>query len=277
MQVTIGHDAEVFVAQRTGKNRALQIVPSCGLVGGTKKAPLTIPNSRFGTTYQEDNVTVEFGTAPIPAKSRNVSQTFYESYNELGAFLKGKGLAMVPAPFHTFDEEVLKARPETMIFGCDPDFLAYSRGEMRTPPDPVQLGPNRCAAGHIHIGYDVKESGIPPRIMVMLLELTAYIPYLRYDKQGIRRKFYGIAGLHRPKPYGVEWRTPSNFWLNEFSFVDAVAATADMIVNRPLTVRRIFKSVNWEVIQNAIATETVSEEAHNYYRMAGGELQRGRE
>lgn len=45
------------------------------------------------------------------------------------------------------------------------------------------------------------------------MDLHLGVPSLVLDKDTERRKLYGKAGAFRPKPYGVEYRTLSNFWI----------------------------------------------------------------
>ena len=40
------------------------------------------------------------------------------------------------------------------------------------------------------------------------------VPSVLIDSDKARRRLYGKAGSMRHKPYGVEYRTLSNFWLN---------------------------------------------------------------
>ena len=39
------------------------------------------------------------------------------------------------------------------------------------------------------------------------------VPSVLMDEGEMRKQLYGKAGCFRPKPYGVEYRTLSNFWI----------------------------------------------------------------
>ena len=45
------------------------------------------------------------------------------------------------------------------------------------------------------------------------MDLFLGCPSIILDKDNKRRELYGKAGAYRNKPYGVEYRTLSNFWL----------------------------------------------------------------
>lgn len=45
------------------------------------------------------------------------------------------------------------------------------------------------------------------------LDLFLGVPSILLDKDTERRKMYGKAGAFRSKPYGVEYRVLSNFWI----------------------------------------------------------------
>lgn len=69
--------------------------------------------------------------------------------------------------------------------------------------------------GHIHIGYLNKgeESNITDiENIVKVMDLLLGVQSVLLDMDKERRILYGKAGCFRFKPYGLEYRTLSNFW-----------------------------------------------------------------
>ena len=203
-QMTFGADIE-FILQSV---QTAKLVPVCGLVGGTKEEPIQFPGERDGFKYQEDGITLELN---VPV-AQDVTE-FYRNIRwmvPLGQQLvKPKGLVLTSycqANLLNMDpiptEETM---PGAFIIGCDPDRSAYT-GE-RPPFSAEIFGPLRFAGGHIHIGYDT--SLLPREMMVRALDV--YFENVRYDNS-MRQEFYGMPGIYREKPYGVEYRTPQGGW-----------------------------------------------------------------
>jgi len=128
------------------------------------------------------------------------------------------------------------------------------------------VGMQRFAAGHIHVGYDT--STVPPDIMAKFLDLSLGLSTLHLDKQGARRQFYGVPGLFRAKPYGVEYRTLSNFWLRstldtggEGTFLSYLARgcvdLAERAQNDTVSLRELYRVCPWADVKTAIETENV--------------------
>lgn len=108
---------------------------------------------------------------------------------------------------------------------CDPDFNAYNRTINNRPfSDDFTL---RSSGAHIHCGFDniqipFKEgylhnyniSDDDQRVnIVKTLDLFISIPLVIIEPESKRKELYGKAGAFRPKAYGLEYRTPSNFYL----------------------------------------------------------------
>jgi hypothetical protein len=131
-------------------------------------------------------------------------------------------------PSAKIDRKVIEnADPEARIFGCAPDFNAYTRSVNTTEMD-ASRHPFRYAGGHMHLGissqyqkegmteYDLVHSAENHLKIIKFLDLMVSIPTLVLDNSPgskRRRDKYGKAGCFRPTSYGVEYRTPSCWWL----------------------------------------------------------------
>jgi hypothetical protein len=210
-EVTVGADPEFFLRGTDG------FVPAVGKIGGSKSQPVDIPGDLFSGRMQEDNVMVEFNVTPsmsmaqfdssIESAIKAISKYVRTNFD---CKLSKKNVAI-------FSEKIIQNYPEAMTFGCDPDFDAYT-GYPNPTPDPRELisgGEHlRFAGGHVHIGWrDGPPENVPPNIIAQFADLLIGLPLVSVDKQGPRRKVYGTAGRYRPKPYGIEYRTPSNAWI----------------------------------------------------------------
>lgn len=206
----LGCDPEIFL-----KDAAGGLVASCGLIGGSKEQPLPLPIGD-GYAVQEDNVAIEFN---IPPADTNAS--FINNINAAMAFLRQEvakqGLAFGAESAALFPKHQL-IHPAALVFGCDPDFNAWTR---KANPKPKAADPTlRSAGGHIHIG-DIGDLSSDDMVMVIkLMDLHAGVPSVLMDNGQMRKELYGKRGAFRVKPYGVEYRTLSNFWVFEDRLVD---------------------------------------------------------
>jgi hypothetical protein len=207
-QYLIGADPEVFVEDLQGA-----FVNGHGLIGGTKDNPLPV---RLGAV-QEDGMALEFNIDP--ARNRDEFVRNVTTVREQLASMIGPDLRLTPKPVQTFTREWFKAQPRaSRIMGCDPDFDAWAGRMNKSPRNNV---PMRTAAGHIHIGYTSGQDTydfnafVKASQVVRHLDSTVGLWTVLVDPGSApRREMYGKAGAFRVKPYGCEWRVPSNFWLD---------------------------------------------------------------
>lgn len=196
----LGADPEVFLCTLKGK-----YISVINRVGGTKENPLQIKNLAPGFTVQEDNVALEFGIPPAENKKQFVSNIRAVIEASLPLVKTSVPLKFSHLSCVVFPKRELK-HPAANIFGCEPDFNAWTKEEN---PRPIPLSPFiRSAGGHVHM-----ETVENPISIVKAMDLLIAVPAVLIDN-GIKRKhLYGKAGAFRYKPYGVEYRTPSNFWI----------------------------------------------------------------
>jgi hypothetical protein len=285
VNVTFGADPEFFVAKIAKTDKVLpvpeghpdyyaylarnlragkppwkaghDVVPICGLLGGTKDKPIPIPGLGEGFMMQEDGVAAEFNIPPT-----NDPHTFVVSIDKALSHickqLRRKSVDSVRVNCIELKEDWITSNAAIKQIGCDPDFCAYDAN----PNIPRELaegvvGLTRGAGGHIHIGYPTELC--PQPVLVQLLDAVVGLSMLPHDKQGKRRVWWGKAGIFRVKPYGIEYRTLSNFWIWSPHFGRHILWHIKALLNS-LEVNNVawqafWNGVNWTQIQDAINTE----------------------
>lgn len=201
-----GCDPEVFVVDSDGKPVSPDFIP------GTKDEPFKV---KYGAV-QRDGMAAEFNIDPAETFhdfNRNINAVM----NQLKSMIpKGHSLAIIPSTVFPLSEWE-KAPDFAKELGCSPDFDAWTGG-CNPPPTPPQET-LRCAGGHIHIGWtdnaqmDDAQHILNCRDLVKQLDWFVGSWSIKQDPDPVRRNLYGKAGACRYKPYGVEYRVLSNFWI----------------------------------------------------------------
>lgn len=199
-----------------------------------------------------------------------------KSYNNLiGGGTGKRALAVSQVSSYEFSPGVFDKFPELKTIGCDPDFSAYGQ---RTPPTAEALGNWRHAAGHIHIGLNPWPSDLPKDAFVKFLDLFLACPMQMYDRQGPRRQHYGLAGLFRPKDYGIEYRTLSNKWIfsgmvpggafgtisKNLNIIHNLFSNYDIYQNDLI---KLYNHIEWEEVKKAIDKED-ARQCRGFYDIA---------
>ena len=77
------------------------------------------------------------------------------------------------------------------------------------------------------------ETQLDKEAVVRGVDMHITLPSLLLDPNGAkRRKFYGGAGSYRPKSYGVECRSPSNFWVFQKAYRRWVFRQTEHVVSQ---------------------------------------------
>lgn len=198
MKFKIGCDPELFIKNKYGSYKS-----AVGLIGGSKECPLVIDKGGFAIL--EDNVAVEFNTKPA-SSYEEFRSGIHKVLDHLRAKLPGFEFSKESAV--SFPKEELNT-PEAQEFGCEPDYDAWMEQVNDKPKaDDKCL---RSAGGHIHVGSSIAKSN--PLAVIRAMDLFLGVPSVVRDNGTLRRNLYGKAGCFRPKSYGVEYRTLSNFWI----------------------------------------------------------------
>ena len=214
----LGADPELFCVNKNG-----DYISAVGKFGGTKEKPK--PMKTKGFFVQEDNVAVEFNIPPA-ASDEDFVRNISIALKELEHRAKAKNLFLSITASASFTPTQLRSRA-SCYFGCDPDYNAWTMGRNPRPNhDDFYL---RSCGGHEHFGWLDKPRN--PWLFVRWLDLYQACPMILVDKDSKRRKLYGKAGAFREKPYGVEYRTLSNYWLSSPDLMRWLYAQATKAVN----------------------------------------------
>lgn len=248
---TVGCDPEVFI--REGD----QIISAIGWVGGTKSHPIPVIRGAL----QEDNVLAEFNIDPA-----STSEEFIFNIEAVMGALQdkiGPNKSIEIKAHHVFGDEI-RSQEAAMVFGCDPDLDAWT-GQWNVIVN--KDGLLRTAGGHVHIGYPQSER----EVSLLLAQLCDYhlgLPSVILDTDTERRKLYGSAGACRIKPYGVEYRTLSNFWLRSKALQEWVFNTASSLIYQLDDLERLTALLSPEQLKLIINTGD-SQAARSYCDLLG--------
>lgn len=215
MKFTLGADPEIFLV-----NQENQLISAVGKIGGTKTKPKPLPIGD-GFAVQEDNVALEYNIPPadtIKAFNGNILRAM--SY--LSDYVSTMGLKFVNSSSEQFPMDQLMTS-EAITFGCDPDFNAWMDGFRN--PRPVADDPQlRSCGGHVHIGakFNTKKDVIEfTKYCDLFLGVASVI--MDGTEQSLRRRqLYGQPGSFRYKPFGMEYRSLSNFWVFDSKYINWV-------------------------------------------------------
>lgn len=208
--ITIGADPELFLI-RDG-----QLISGIDKIGGTKAEPRKLFNDLYAV--QEDNVSWEYNIPPSTTpEAFTAHNMFMLGYLASEAAKHKCGLAIVPSG--EFSDAELD-HPMAHVFGCDADFDAW---HLTTNPKPFSENKRlRSAGGHIHVGIEADKLRKVELIRALDVILGVVLNWMEPANE--RAQLYGKPGAMRMKPYGVEWRTPSNFWLTNPILMQGVGA-----------------------------------------------------
>ena len=266
VDITIGADPELFLID-IGSGLPIS---SIGLVGGTKSHP-RILNEKSGLRVLEDNVTLEFNLNP-----HNNVDSFLNAIKKSTKYISDKIAYPLSARISTHD--ALEFNPayleniQARTSGCDPDFDAYKRGQMRMPRPLSLLGNWRCAGGHIHLGYNVAEASTPPWAIAQFLDVFATLFWDEHfsTETMVRRNYYGAPGIYRPKPYGIEYRTPNAKWIDfilnnrSVEFISDCQYTIASIMEDEYLARELYFAIDWEKVKAMLNSPVANPEVGKF-------------
>lgn len=206
--ITFGCDPELFIVDSKG-----EFVCPDGIIPGTKDEPYPVPKG----AVQQDGMAAEFNINPVD-NYHDFEDSIKTVMKEMEKFLPdGYRYACVPSAVFS-EAEWERASEKTKQLGCSPDFNAWT-GSPNPPPADEENPRLRCAGGHLHYGWTNDADMSNAQHILACRDLVKQLDWflggwsIRLDKDDLRRRLYGKAGAMRFKPYGVEYRTLSNFWL----------------------------------------------------------------
>ena len=213
---TIGVDAEVFLKDKNTD----EVISAEGYIKGTKYRPRRFDKTNKWFSTQLDNVLAEFTIAPAKTVDEFIGG-ISKALTHIKTILPTNVEPLICASAN-LNEKYLQT-PQARMFGCDPDFNAYT-GFINEKPFCEDYTLRSCGS-HIHLGYKGIEVKFKNDIfsyqvdkqrsnLVKALDLFISVPLVIMEPDSDRKLLYGKAGAFRPKPYGLEYRTPSNWYLS---------------------------------------------------------------
>lgn len=210
--ITIGADIEVFLQDINTK----EIVSAEGIIKGTKEEPHQFKDGGFATSL--DNVMAEFNIAPAKS-SKEFNMNILEALDYIKSVIPAN-LTTLPLPSARIDGKWLQT-PNALLFGCEPDYNAWEGGVVNQKPNCMTIPSLRSCGGHVHIGYK-DPNNLHTMELIRAMDIFIGLPSIIQEPDNERKQLYGKAGAFRFKPYGGEYRTVSNYYLQSNNLTEWV-------------------------------------------------------
>lgn len=222
--LTIGGDPEVFLVNKDTK----AAVSAIGLIKGSKSKPLMLPEVGDGFAIQTDCCSVEFNLPPV--KFVNGPESFYNNVQKMFKYISEntpEELEISLATALEFSTKDLR-HPQARLAGCSVDYNAWS---LNSNEKPNFAATNiRCNGAHLHFGYENVNDMVSIEL-IKALDLTIGVTSVLLDPDTERRKLYGRAGCFRITNFGIEYRTPSPYYLESLELVEHIYKCIDRAVD----------------------------------------------
>jgi hypothetical protein len=241
-----GSDPEIFLLDKEGS-----VVPSKVLLGESK-----FEVSNVGEVVQ-DGFQVELHPYDSFCRQIAASNIAY-LITEFDKHVREKGYMLSFAHGYTLKKKEFERLPvEERVFGCNPTVNAYDEFLKKPSGETVRL---RTGGGHIHLAlpHGVRGNAKYAEKLVRVLDILVGNTCVLFDQTEAstkRRKYYGRAGEFRMKPYGIEYRVPSNFWLRSYflwSMVSGLSREAVMMTLTGSVATELIDCVDEKDIRKAI-------------------------
>lgn len=234
--IVLGADPEFFLKPKDKKN----IIGSEKVIDIKKGVPV---DSLYSTSFKSaiicDGVQAELTITPAACRA-HVGNQIQECFKKLNKHLKKTDIVPCFKPtINVTKKEMFSLSQASKIFGCSP-----SKNAWNNPPkvNIADINPEeyrfRSAGGHIHIGQ-INNVSMRTFLHDNVEDIIQLLDYLlgntcvlldRDKNQAKRRKTYGRAGEYRIQPWGIEYRTLSNFWLRSYQLMSFVMGLAREVV-----------------------------------------------
>jgi hypothetical protein len=222
--MNLGCDPELFVTTEVGKLRKRKSVVGSELI----VPPNGITVNTFGNAgaphIVRDGVQVELHP-PANWCRANISNYLQSIFRELDMRVANASNRLGMKLSIDFSSvvkmskgDLAKLSPDCQRLGCKPSKNIYDRKPIQKDGTKYLV---RSGSGHVHIGAIIHDV----RRLVHLLDVLVGNTCVLVDRDPFaveRRKSYGLAGEYRTPAHGLEYRTPSNFWLHNYKLMSMV-------------------------------------------------------
>lgn len=220
MTLMIGADPEFFLRHRVSG----EFISAHDIVPGTKEKPYEIDDI---CEVLVDGTAVEFNIKPATTCGEFIEHVIHA----LNVIKKMLPIELEPY-YHSnvvYSEKYYKELPDYVKrIGCSPHYNSVTGREEEPPNIPPC---HAFAGGHIHVGWLDKGNYVDPFDPDHFEDCKLFVNFIanRYRNAYWDDNFYGFIrgnyyhrNIFRPKPYGVEVRSPNNTWLQSIRTIENI-------------------------------------------------------